>query len=76
MLGVSELISSVSFDTYQRKLFSSDHSRLFEVTTLQTKEVASEWRLQSAEQVAVSLQVEHKNISFSSPPLCFFIQCP
>lgn len=66
--GVSELISSVSFDSYQRKLFLSGCSKLFDGLTLQSKGVASDSKLQSAEQVAVSLRVEH--ISFFSLPLC------
>lgn len=71
-----ELISSVGFDIYQRKLFLSSHSKLYDGVTLQSEGVASDSKLQSAEQVAVLLQVEHKNISFPSLPTCLFVQHP
>lgn len=74
--GAGELISSASFDTYQKKLFLSSHSKLFDGITLQSEGVASDSKLQSAEQVAVSLQVEHKKMSFPSPPTCLFVQHP
>lgn len=74
--GAGELISSVGFDTYQRKLFLRSHSKLYDGVTLQSEVVASDLKLQSAEQVAVWLQVEHKNISFSFLPTCPFVQHP
>lgn len=58
-VGVGELISSVSFDTYQRKLFLSDHSKLFDGITLRSEGRASDLKLQSAEQVAAHTTQEH-----------------
>lgn len=75
---VREVISSVSFDTKPRGrrffilffFFLSCPSKTlwrFNSTVWRSSNFASDWKLQSAEQVAVSLRVEHKNI-FSSPP--------
>lgn len=75
---VREVISSVSFDTKPRGrrffilffFFLSCPSKTlwrFNSTVWRSSNFASDWKLQSAEQVAASLRVEHKNI-FSSPP--------
>lgn len=71
-----ELISAVSFDTCHRESFLSSPSKLFDGITLQSNRVASDCKLQSAEQVAVSLQVEHKNVFSPCLLLCLFVQCP
>lgn len=71
-----ELISAVSFDTCHRESFLSSPSKLFDGITLQSNRVASDCKLQSAEQVAVSLQVEHNNVFSPCLLLCLFVQCP
>ena len=81
---VGEVISSVSFDTKPRGcrffffvffFFLSCPSKTvwrFNSTVWRSSNFASDWKLQSAEQVAVSVRVEHENISSSPPslPLC------